>query len=216
MKRLPFALFALAVTGTLLNGAAVHVEPSAPPATLTAVKAAVASKGAVTGSFTESRKFPFKKTPTMLRGESDFLPGRGLILKYTAPEKRTLGLTGVGIIEHYADGSQRLRSLPRQYESMLAIYDLDIVKLADDYDLNFDGSAEDWTLRLDERPSPAVASRHHEEQGGLAVITLRGSSDNLKTIEIVKPGALTITIEILKSRALTADEIAADERLLKP
>ena len=216
MKRLLLALLLFAASGITPCGADTRVEPSAPPADLVAVKAAVASRGAVTGTFTESRKFPFKKTPTQLHGESDFLPGRGLILKYTAPEKRILGLTGMGIVECIADGPRRFRALPRQYESMLALYDLDIPKLAVDYDLYFDGTADNWTLRLAERPSTTVTTRRHEEQGGLAVITLRGSSDSLKTIEIVKPGALTITIEILKTRALTAGETAEDERLLEP
>jgi hypothetical protein len=198
------------------SGATVRVNPATPPPGLAAVRAAVAERGAVTCSFTESRKFPFRKTPAILKGTSDYLPGRGLILHYTAPKEHIMALVPNGIVEQDSTGVKRLQALPQQYENMLSLYDLDLAKLAEDFDITFEGGNDGWTIRLAERPGAVVAGRGHTVQTGLIGITIRGSDGEVNTLEIVKPGAITIEIRMENVRRMTLEETDAAIRQLQP
>jgi hypothetical protein len=183
-----------------------RVDPANPPAALALIRADVERVGAVTCRFTESRLFPFRKTPATLSGTSAFIPGCGLSLYYTAPSERTILLVPGGLIEVDAAVPHH-RPLPAQYASMLAIYNFDLAALAQDFDLSFGGSEAAWTLQLDSRARPAVpAERRPAVQPGALRVTLHGNHGYVTRLEIVKQGSITIGIDMATPRALTNAE----------
>jgi hypothetical protein len=217
MPRIFAAIFVLAIAAaTNLCGVEAEVDPSSPPKALTMAKAALDEAGPTTCTFTESRSFPFKKAPTILEGESDYLPRQGIILRYHSPEKRTLGIRSDGIVETEPSGAKTLRALPRQYENMLTLYDLDLRKLADDFNIYFDGDDTAWTIRLAEKPHLSKGGRQHEAGSVPLGITIRGAGCAVRSLEIAKPGAISITIRMDKARRMTPEEAATAAEELKP
>jgi hypothetical protein len=192
-----------------------RVDPQSPPAALAAVREAVAARGAVGGAFTESRTFPFKKTATILTGTTAFAPGKGLVLHYATPQERTILLVSKGLIEQDATG-RHLRQLPAQYENMLALYDLNLAALAADFDIFFTSAGEAWTLRLEQNEKSVKAGKQRSVKIDRMTIVLKGRAGAVEVLEIVKPGAIAIAIQMENVAPLDATARAALEAQLKP
>jgi len=202
---------------TNLRGAEVLVDPAALPAALARIQSDIAEGGRITCAFTESRSFPFKKTPSILEGESDYMHGEGIVLRYASPEKRIIGIRGNGIVETDSSGVKKFHELPRQYENMLSLYDLDIRKLADGFNIYFDGDDHrSWAIRLAEKQGLVTAGRQREARTAPLGITIRGEGGAIRSFEIVKPGAITIAIRMENARRMTPEETAAAAETLKP
>jgi hypothetical protein len=207
------ALFCLASILALAAPVAAQnitrVDPARPPAALAQIRADVERAGAVPCAFSESRLFPFRKTPATLSGTSSFLPGSGLALHYTTPSERTILLVPGGLIEVDVAGAHH-RPLPAQYANMLAIYNLDLAALAQDFDLSFGGASEGWTLQLDSKARPAVtAERRPAVQPGALRVTIFGNHGRVTRLEIVKRDSIAIAIDMATPRALTDAERTA-------
>jgi hypothetical protein len=71
---------------------------------------ALAAQGAIRANFTESRWFPFRTKPVVLKGEMRLSPTRGLSLDYREPEVRTVIADGKGLAMRDARG--RTREIP--------------------------------------------------------------------------------------------------------
>lgn len=70
----------------------------------------LAAQGPVFSHFTENRWFPFKKIPVVLKGEMRLAPGRGMSLRYTQPENRTMIMDERGLL--LRDDRGRSREVP--------------------------------------------------------------------------------------------------------
>jgi hypothetical protein len=217
MPRTPILLLFLAATMTAsLRSAEILVDPKAPPVELARIRTAVVGAGAVTCAFKESRTFPFKKTPAILEGASDYLPRQGLVLRYASPEQRVLGIKADTIVEIDSNGGKKCRELPRQYENMLSIYDLDLQKLAQDFTIYFDEEGDVWTIRLVEKPGLITAGRQREIKSAPFGITIRGEGESVRSLEMNKPGAIAIYIRMEAARKMTPAETAATSETLRP
>jgi hypothetical protein len=53
-----------------------RINPAAPPPALLELRQAIADRGPVQGSFTESRAFPFKRDEIVLSGQLAYSPAR--------------------------------------------------------------------------------------------------------------------------------------------
>lgn len=196
--------------------AEVRVDAANPPESLAIVRESLAGQGPVTCRFTESRKFAFRRKATLLEGSSDYLPGKGLVLRYREPLERTIGILRNGIIGRDSTGQKTLRELPGQYENMLSLYDLDLASLSEDFVIFYDGSPDSWTIRLAERPGPVKAGRGHSVETGLVTMTIRGEGGTIHALEIVKPGTISIEIRMSDVRGMTAEETAKAAADLQP
>lgn len=70
----------------------------------------LASKGAVIADFTEKRYFPFRRAPAVLKGVMRFVPGHGLSLEYTEPDRSVLIADSEGLLLRDKDG--RTQAVP--------------------------------------------------------------------------------------------------------
>ena len=216
MMRIPTLTALIAATFYAgLRGAEVPVDPASMPAELARIQSEIARAGPVACNFAESRTFPFKKTPTVLEGESEYIPGQGIVLRYETPEKQTLGIRSDGIIEIDSSGAKKLRQLPRQYENLMSVYDLDIRRLADDFYVFFDEEGGEWTIRLAEKQELVSGARRREAKGAPVGITIRGAEGSVRSLEIAKTGAITVVIDMGKARAMTPEESASALKMLK-
>jgi hypothetical protein len=68
---------------------------------------ALAAKGAIEASFTESRYFPFRREPTVLKGVLRISPEKGLSLQYTDPEPSIMIADAKGLVLRDAKGRSR-------------------------------------------------------------------------------------------------------------
>src|SRR6185436_10874432 len=66
-----------------------------------------------TADFEERRFFPFRKEPTVLKGEVRVSPARGLSLHYTAPEERTMIIDERGMVLREGSGRESPPPDPR-------------------------------------------------------------------------------------------------------
>lgn len=89
----------------------VEIVPGESDAAWRPLFAALASQGSIWSTFTESRWFPFRNKPVVLKGEMRFSTTRGLSLDYREPEVRTVIADNQGLAMRDARG--RTRDAPR-------------------------------------------------------------------------------------------------------
>jgi len=203
---------ALLLSGTL-PCLAEDAVPSA-EASAESVGAAIAARGPVACSFSESRLFPFRKTPTLLTGTSVFLPGKGLVIAYETPSARRIGVTSGGIVEEDASGKRSAAALPGRYGNLLALYSLDMTALSKDFAASFSSEASNWSLLLDEGAPVAQAGRGRPEKRGSSSIRVSGEGATVREIQIVRPGTITIVIDMGAARTPTPEELTRALELL--
>ena len=114
--------------------------------------AALAAQGSIWSNFTESRWFPFRKKPVVLKGEMRFSPTRGLSLNYREPEMRTVIADGKGLAMRDARG--RMREIPPDpratgpVTALLPIMRFDLEALERTFSLQGAREGDAWRLEF--------------------------------------------------------------------
>lgn len=160
-----------------------------------------------TADFTERRQFPFKKEPVELQGEVRVSPARGLSLRYTTPEERTVILDEQGMLIRAPSGQKTPPADPRATaanEALRHILRFEFAALEKDFELYGQREGPDWTL--------ALVPRTKDLQRSIGRITVAGQAASIRRIELRRSAKQVIDILITAPRppaAFTAEEVKA-------
>lgn len=154
--------------------------------------------------FSEKRFFPFRRTPVELTGESRVSAGRGLSLRYTAPEERTVILDEQGVLVRDARGESAAPADPRAaaaHAALVQVLRFDFAALAGQFELYGVRTGPDWTI--------AFVPRADELRRTVGQIVVGGAGEAITRIEIRRSEKQYILIEIGAARTapFTADEL---------
>ena len=146
--------------------------------------------------FEERRHFPFRKKPVVLTGELRLAPGRGLSLRYLAPNPQTLIGDDQGIVMRDAAGRTRTPPDHARVQAaasiMVDVLHFDLSALEQDFAFSGERTGSDWILQL----VPRDATR----AGSLGAITLSGRDGVLERIEFTRSAEQRIEILIRDAR----------------
>ena len=181
-----------------------HLLPPAAPAWSDLI-GAFARNPDITADFTEQRYFPFRKEPVELRGEVRVSGPRGLSLRYTAPEERTVILDDQGVLIRAPAGEKTPPADPRAAAAnaaLLHVLRFDFPALEQDFELYGRRDGPGWTLGLVPRTEALRRS--------VGRITVTGEAATISRIEIRRSARQAIVINIAPPRtggAFTAEEL---------
>ena len=142
--------------------------------------------------FEELRYFPFRKTPTVLRGEIRIVPEVGLSLRYLEPEPRLLIVDQKGLLMR--DDSGQDRAAPSDSRAQAAtsalvhVLRFDLTALKKDFDVHGRREGKSWSLGFVPR-DPNFANL-------LGVLTVSGEGSVLQKIEMIKSPTQRIEITV--------------------
>lgn len=105
----------------------------------------------VTAAFTENRWFPFRKVPTVLRGESRVSAEHGLSLHYTDPTEQIVIIDDQGMLTRTASRDTTPPDDPRAgaaNSALLHVLRFDLAALARTFDLYGVRTGTAWQLAL--------------------------------------------------------------------
>jgi hypothetical protein len=191
-------LFCLAADGpaTLVEpGPVVELDHSG--ADWQALFEKLAAQGTVFSHFTENRWFPFKKIPVVLKGEMRLLPGRGLSLRYTQPDDRTMIVDERGLL--LRDDHGHSREVPPDPRSgnlnaaLLPVMRFDQKELSKIFLLRAARFGRTW--RLDFEPRDAALARM------VGRIIVWGDDEKVKQLEFRRSNSQRVEIVIDDSQA---------------
>jgi hypothetical protein len=162
------------------------------------------ARKAVTAEFTENRRFPFKKEPTVLRGEVRVSPLLGLSLHYVEPREQTVIIDDRGLLLRSPSGD----SVPpadatasAANAALVRALRLDFAALAADFDLYGELSKDSWTL--------ALVPKEPGLRRTLGRIAVEGAGPDVRRIELRR--SPTQRVEILVGAPRVAAGFGADE-----
>lgn len=156
--------------------------------------------------FEELRYFPFRKTPTVLRGEIRIVPEVGLSLRYLEPEPRLLIVDQKGLLMR--DDSGQDRAAPSDSRAQAAtsalvhVLRFDLEALKKDFDVHGRREGKTWRLGFVPR-DPNFANL-------LGVLTVSGEGPVLQKIEMIKTPTQRIEINVRETQEdvlFTADTL---------
>ena len=198
-----FGLLCLAVSPERVLAAAAEISARAPE--WQDLAAEFARNGDVTADFTETRKFPFKKSPMQLTGEVRVSPERGLSLHYLTPRDNTVILDAAGILVRAPAGETTPPADPRAAaanRALLKLLHFELAGLAEDFVLTGTRAGLAWELALDPRTD--------ELRRSVGRITANGIGATIRQIEIRRTEKQFILIALSAPRppaAFTPDEV---------
>lgn len=203
---LGFALLASVVRAAETDSLAVPANRIAPddPA-WEELAGGLREQKAITAPFTENRWFPFKKTPTVLKGESRVAAGRGLSLHYIFPEEVTTIIDAHGLLTRTAQGDTAAAPDPQAAaanNALLHVLALDLRALAETFELYGQRTATDWKLAL----VPKDASLRRT----LGQISIEGEKAAVRRIELRRSAVQRVEILIGPPRteaAFSSDDL---------
>ena len=181
------------------------VELSSAGADWQALFESLAAQGAVFSHFTENRWFPIKKIPVVLKGEMRLEPGRGMSLRYTEPENRTMIMDERGLL--LRDDHGRNREVPPDPRSaninaaLLPVMRFDQKELSKIFVMQAVRAGKAW--RLDFEPRDVALSKT------IGHITVWGENAKIRQLEFRRSSSQRVEIVIDDSQAgvvFTADE----------
>jgi hypothetical protein len=195
MRRL--ALVCLVLAASLARGA--EPEPLVSPAHRLAaddpawreLAGGLRGPQAITATFTENRWFPFKKTPTVLKGESRVAAGRGLSLHYVSPEELTTIIDAQGMLLRTAKGDTAGPADPPAVaanRALLHVLALDLPALTGTFELYGERTGTKWKLAL----LPREASLRRT----LGQISIEGDGAAVRRIELRRSAVQRVEILI--------------------
>lgn len=160
---------------------------------------ALAAKGPVFASFTESRWSKLRKTPVVLAGEMRLSPDHGLSLRYTQPSERLMVIDARGIL--LRDAAGRTREITDNANTvLLPVLRFDLPALTRLFDLR--GTRDDTAWRVEFIPRDAVTT--------LKTLVVTGSGEAVTGLEFSPAASQRIEIAITGTRTgvpFTADEL---------
>ena len=146
--------------------------------------------------FEERRHFSFRKKPVVLTGELRLAPGRGLSLRYLAPNPQTLIGDDQGIVMRDAAGRTRTPPDHARVQAaasiMVDVLHFDLAALQQDFAFSGERTGSDWILQL--------VARDASRAGSLGAITLSGREGILERIEFTRSAEQRIEILIRDAR----------------
>ncbi len=181
------------------------VELSGAGADWQALFESLAAQGSVFSHFTENRWFPIKKIPVILKGEMRLESGRGMSLRYTEPEDRTMIMDERGLL--LRDDRGRSREIPPDPRSaninaaLLPVMRFDQKELAKIFTLHAVREGKVWRLDFEPRDAALVKT--------IGRITVWGEDAKIKQLEFRRSSSQRVEIVIDDSQAgvvFTADE----------
>ena len=142
--------------------------------------------------FEESRYFPFRKTPVVLKGEIRIVPSRGLSLRYLEPEHRVLIVDSQGLLMRDEDGRERAAPSEGRAQAITAalvsVLSFDLPALEKSFDVHGRREGAAWTLAFVPR-APALADL-------IGVLAVSGRDGRLDRIQLVKTPTQRIDIRV--------------------
>lgn len=157
-------------------------------------------------SFEERRFFPFKKTPTLLKGEVRVSRTRGLSLHYVEPDDRTVIIDERGLLQREHRGESTPPADPRATAAntaMLHLLRFDLRALTETFEIYGERKDSAWTLALIPR---ADALRRT-----LGQITVAGENVTVRRIELRRSATQRVEILVAPPRSpavpFTTDEL---------
>ncbi len=167
--------------------------------------AALRSRGAVTAAFTENRWFPFRKAPTVLRGEVRISAERGLSLHYFGPPERTVIIDERGLLARSAEGDVIPPADPRTAAAnfaLLHVLRLDLPALAEAFEIYGASAGSAWQL--------ALVPKSEALRRSLGRIELQGDGAAVRRIELRRSASQRVEILVAAPRlaaGFTGDEL---------
>jgi hypothetical protein len=161
--------------------------------------AAFAKQPDTLADFEEQRFFPFRKEPTVLRGEVRVARAHGLSLHYREPETRIIVLDREGMLVREVDGRKSPPLDPRAKAGVAPLLDIlrfDFAALEKAFELHGLRDGDVWALAL--RPRDAAVQR------AIGDIFVSGEGTVVRTIELRRSAKQRIAIAIAPPRATTA------------
>lgn len=155
-------------------------------------------------SFEERRFFPFKKTPTVLKGEVRISASRGLSLHYLTPEERLVIIDERGVLLREAGRDSSPPADPRAAAANTAILHLlrfNLPALVETFEVYGERSGVTWTL--------ALVPRAADLRRTLGQITVAGENAVARRIELRR--SVTQRVEIIVEPPAPSVPFTADE-----
>jgi hypothetical protein len=142
--------------------------------------------------FEELRYFPFRKTPTVLRGEIRIVPEIGLSLRYLEPERRLLIVDQKGLLMRDDTGQDRAAPADSRAQAatsaLVHVLRFDLKALTKDFDVHGRREGKTWSLGFVPK-DPSFANL-------LGVLTVSGEGPLLQKIEMIKSPTQRIEINV--------------------
>lgn len=143
-------------------------------------------------SFEEFRYFPFRKTPTVLRGEIRIVPELGLSLRYLEPEPRLLIMDQKGVLMRDDRGQDRAPPSDSRAQAatsaLVHVLRFDLEALKKDFDVHGRWDGQKWSL--------GFASRDPNFANLLGILVVSGEGGAVKKIEMIKSPTQRIEINV--------------------
>lgn len=210
--RLLKLLCVAALTGAAGVGAAPVSAAAADgnPALVSQIASHLAAARGVRAQFTQTQTLAAMKQPLVSTGSLLFLRERGVIWQIATPYKATYVITDAGVAELDARGqrvttrgAQGTRGVAQVSKMMRAMLGGDLSALYSQFDVQAEGSAANWRMRLTpNQPQIAQSIRSIQMSGG----------DYLQNLRIGLANGDTTQLEF--SRSETVSEPAPAERNL--
>src|SRR5690349_7771410 len=172
---------ATAVAGGLMVPETRLADPAHDPAWRDLITQLAPNK-ARQSKFEELRYFPFRKTPTVLRGEIRIVPELGLSLRYLEPEPRLLIVDQKGLLMRDENGGDRAAPSDSRAQAatsaLVHVLRFDLQALQKDFEVHGRREGQTWSLGFVPR-DPSFANL-------LGNLTVSGEGAVLKKIEMIK------------------------------
>lgn len=153
---------------------------------------------AITADFTENRWFPFRKIPTVLKGEVRVSAGQGLSLHYVDPQEQTVIIDDRGMLVRTAAGDGTPPADPRAdaaNSALLHVLRFDLRSLAEAFEIYGTREGAAWKLAL----VPKDDSLRHT----LGQIAIEGDGAAVSRIELRRSVVQRVEIIIAPPRRST-------------
>ena len=154
---------------------------------------------AVTTTFVENRWFPFRKVPTVLRGESRVSAEHGLSLHYTEPKAQLILLAAPGMLTRTAAGDTAAPADPRAgaaNSALLHALRFDLAALAGTFDLYGTRTGDTWQL--------ALVPKEDSLRRTLGRIAIEGEGVAVRRIEFRRSAVQRVEILIASPQSTAA------------
>lgn len=153
----------------------------------------------VTATFTENRWFPFRKVPTVLRGESRVSAEHGLSLHYTDPQEQIVIIDDQGMLTRTASHDTTPPDDPRAgaaNSALLHVLRFDLAALAKTFDLYGARTDASWQL--------ALVPKDESLRRTLGRISIEGEGAAVRRIELRRSPVQRIEILIAPPQSTAA------------
>ncbi|HWA08918.1 MAG TPA: outer membrane lipoprotein carrier protein LolA [Opitutaceae bacterium] len=149
------------------------------------------AQAAVTATFTENRWFPFRKVPTVLKGEVRVSAGHGLSLHYRDPQEQTVIIDDQGMLVRGPKGDNAPPAgaeAAAANSALLHVLRFDLRGLAETFDLY--GTRTDTAWRL------ALVPKDDALRRTLGRIAIEGAGPAVRRIELRRSAVQRVEILI--------------------